>query len=105
MSRSDITMPYPPRRKKPELALVSGAAGGVGSATARRLIEDGARVAVTDIDADRLKTLADEIGALAIPADGTDRDAVKDVVAQTVAEFGGLDTVVAAQGAAVSGTA
>lgn len=98
-------MTYPPKRKKPELALVTGAAGGVGSATARRLVADGARVAITDINADRLKTLADEIGAVSLPADGTDRDAVREVVAQTVAELGGLDTVIAAQGAAISGTA
>ena len=98
-------MTYPPRRKKPELALVTGAAGGVGSATARRLVEDGAKVAVTDINADRLKSLADEIGAVALPADGTDRDAVREVVAQAVAELGGLDTVIAAQGAAIAGTA
>jgi NAD(P)-dependent dehydrogenase (short-subunit alcohol dehydrogenase family) len=98
-------MTYPPRRKKPELALVTGAAGGVGSATARRLVEDGARVAVTDINADGLKALADEIGVLPLPADGTDPDAVKELVATTVAELGGLDTVIATQGAAVSGTA
>jgi NAD(P)-dependent dehydrogenase (short-subunit alcohol dehydrogenase family) len=98
-------MTYPPRRKKPELALVTGAAGGVGSATARRLVADGARVAATDINADGLKALADEIGVLPLPADGTDRGAVLEVVAAAVGEFGGLDTVIAAQGAAVSGTA
>ncbi|GAB3150333.1 SDR family oxidoreductase [Amycolatopsis stemonae] len=88
-----------------ELVLVSGAAGGVGSATARRFAADGAKVAVTDINADRLKEVADEIGGIALPADGTRRDAVGEVVRQAVAELGGLDTVVAAQGAAVSGTA
>jgi NAD(P)-dependent dehydrogenase (short-subunit alcohol dehydrogenase family) len=98
-------MSYPPRRKKPELALVTGAAGGVGSAVVRRLVEDGAKVAATDIDADRLKALADETGAVALPADGTDRDAVREVIAQTVAELGGLDTVIATQGAAIAGTA
>lgn len=85
--------------------LVSGAAGGVGSATARRFTDDGARVAVTDIDADRLKALAEETGAIALPADGTSREALHEVVDRTVAEFGGLDTLIAAQGAAVSGIA
>lgn len=98
-------MTAPTQRRNPELALVTGAAGGVGSATARRLVADGARVAVTDIDAGRLKALADEICALPLPADGTDRDAVRDVVAAAVGELGGLDTVVAAQGAAIAGTA
>lgn len=94
-----------PTRKKPELALVTGAAGGVGSATTRRLVEDGAKVVVTDIDADRLGALADETGAVALPADGTSREAVRAVVADAVAQLGGLDTVVAAQGAAIAGTA
>jgi meso-butanediol dehydrogenase/(S,S)-butanediol dehydrogenase/diacetyl reductase len=52
-------------RKTPEFVLVSGAAGGVGSATARRFVEDGARVAITDINAERLQAVADEIGAVA----------------------------------------
>lgn len=92
-------------RKTPELALVTGAAGGVGSATTRRLVEDGAKVVVTDIDADKLAALADETGAHALPADGTDREAIRSVVASAVEQLGGLDTVVAAQGAAIGGTA
>jgi NAD(P)-dependent dehydrogenase (short-subunit alcohol dehydrogenase family) len=92
-------------RRHPELALVTGAAGGVGSATVRRLVADGAKVAATDIDADRLAALADETGAHALPADGTDRDAIRSLVASAVDQLGGLDTVVAAQGAAVGGTA
>jgi meso-butanediol dehydrogenase / (S,S)-butanediol dehydrogenase / diacetyl reductase len=98
-------MNNPPRRKRPELALVTGAAGGVGSATARRLVEDGAKVAITDINADRLNALAKDIGAVPLPADGTDPEAVRDVVAQAVGDLGGLDTVIAAQGAAISGSA
>jgi NAD(P)-dependent dehydrogenase (short-subunit alcohol dehydrogenase family) len=98
-------MTYPPKRSKPELALVTGAAGGLGSATARRLAADGAKVAVTDINSERLKPLADEIGAVPLPADGSNFDAIRDVVAQAVAELGGLDTVIATQGAAISGTA
>ncbi|MBY8856936.1 SDR family oxidoreductase [Nocardia sp. CA2R105] len=92
-------------RSKPEFALVTGAAGGVGSAVVRRLVADGAKVAVTDIDADRLAVLAKETGALALPADGADRDAIHDVVARAAADLGGIDTVIAAQGAAISGTA
>ncbi|MDI2031768.1 SDR family oxidoreductase [Saccharopolyspora sp. TS4A08] len=98
-------MTRPTGRRNSELALVTGAAGGVGSATARRLAEDGARVAITDINVERLKVLADEIGGIALPADGTNGEAVRDVVAQAVAELGGLDTVIATQGAAIAGTA
>lgn len=89
--------------KKPEFVLISGAAGGVGSATARRFAADGAKVAITDINEKRLKELADEIGAVALPADGTQRDAVGEVVKEAVAVLGGLDAVIAAQGAAISG--
>ncbi len=92
-------------RKTAELVLISGAAGGVGAATARRFVQDGARVAMTDIDAERLKRVADEIGAVALPADGTQREAVHSVVDQAVAELGGLDTIVATQGAAIPSTA
>lgn len=91
------------RRRMPEFVLVSGAAGGIGSATARRFVSEGARVAITDVDAERLQKLADEIGALALPADGTQRDALHGVVAQAVAAFGGLDSVIATQGASCSG--
>jgi meso-butanediol dehydrogenase/(S,S)-butanediol dehydrogenase/diacetyl reductase len=91
--------------RNPECVLISGAAGGVGSATARRFVEDGSKVAVTDIDGERLEELADEIGALALPADGTQREPLHEVIDQVVAEFGGLDAVIATQGATSSGVA
>ncbi|MEN0139014.1 MAG: SDR family oxidoreductase [Rhodococcus sp. (in: high G+C Gram-positive bacteria)] len=93
------------RPRKPEFVLITGAAGGVGSAATRRFTADGARVAITDIDADRLQTLAQETGALALPADGTKREELHQVVADAVGEFGGLDTVIAGQGAPATGTA
>lgn len=86
------------RGRRPEFVLISGGAGGMGSATARRFAEDGAKVAITDIDADRLNALAAEIGALALPANGTDREDLARVVKATIAEFGELDTLVATQG-------
>ncbi|GAB3350278.1 SDR family NAD(P)-dependent oxidoreductase [Amycolatopsis echigonensis] len=98
-------MAYPPRRAKPELALITGAAGGVGSATARRLADDGAKLVVTDINEERLEKVACDTGAIAIPADGTNREAVHALVARAVEELGGLDTVIATQGAAIGGGA
>lgn len=92
-------------RDTPRVVLVSGAAGGVGSAVARKFADGGARVAITDIDADGLRALADELGALALPADGTLVDELSGVVSRAVEAFGALDTVIAAQGAAISGPA
>jgi NAD(P)-dependent dehydrogenase (short-subunit alcohol dehydrogenase family) len=91
--------------QRPTRVLISGAAGGLGSAVARRFTADGARVALTDINADGLVSLAEELNGLALPADGTDREALRDVVASAVEELGGLDAVVAAQGAQVTSTA
>ncbi|MBI2802476.1 MAG: SDR family oxidoreductase [Gammaproteobacteria bacterium] len=92
------------KRRMPEFVLVSGAAGGIGSATARRFAAEGARVAVTDVNADGLAELARDIGALVLPADGTVRAALAQVVRQAVEAFGGLDTVIATQGATCAGT-
>ncbi|MGE3772598.1 MAG: SDR family NAD(P)-dependent oxidoreductase [Gammaproteobacteria bacterium] len=91
------------RRVMPRSALISGAAGGIGSATARRFAAEGVKVAVTDINAEGLEILARDIGALALPADGTSREALREVVAKTVGAFGGLDAVVATQGAVCGG--
>jgi meso-butanediol dehydrogenase/(S,S)-butanediol dehydrogenase/diacetyl reductase len=90
--------------QRPSRVLVSGAAGGLGAAVARRFTADGARVALTDINAERLTALADEVGGIALPADGTDRAALHEVVAQAAEQLGGLDAVIAAQGAQVVST-
>ncbi|MEV6502859.1 SDR family oxidoreductase [Streptomyces prunicolor] len=61
--------------------VVTGAGGGIGAALARRFAAEGARVVVNDLDADRVKAVADEIGAIAVPGDasavvGAARDAL-----------------------------
>ncbi len=58
-------------------AVVTGAASGLGAETARHLAEQGARVSVVDIDAERLHPLAEAIGAKAIPCDVSDSAATK----------------------------
>jgi len=78
-------------------ALVTGAARGIGLATAQRLGDEGARVALLDVDAaalDRALAAAGD-GALAIHADVRDEDAVRAAVDGAVARWGGLDVVVA----------
>ena len=57
------------------LAVVVGGAGGIGSAVCRRLVEEGARVVVCDLDTARAEALAAEIGAVAAGVDETAGDA------------------------------
>jgi NAD(P)-dependent dehydrogenase (short-subunit alcohol dehydrogenase family) len=52
-------------------AVVTGAGGGIGAALARRFAAEGARVVVNDLDAERAKAVADEIGAVAVPGDAS----------------------------------
>ena len=74
-------------------ALVTGGASGIGAAAVRRLAGAGARVAVVDLDADGAAALAAEVGGVALPADGTDPDAVSGVVVAAEEAFGRIDVV------------
>jgi NAD(P)-dependent dehydrogenase (short-subunit alcohol dehydrogenase family) len=62
------------RRLEDKVAIVTGGAGGIGSATARRLASEGARVVVADINLPQASEVADSIGApaLALAYDAAD---------------------------------
>ncbi|WP_199547052.1 SDR family oxidoreductase [Streptomyces sp. N35] len=51
--------------------VVTGAGGGIGAALARRFAAEGAKVVVNDIDVAKAKTIADEIGGIAVPGDAS----------------------------------
>ncbi len=87
-----------------KVALVTGAARGIGFETARQMHLRGASVAVLDLDADEAREAAERIGkrAIGIGADVTDHGAMQAAVAQTVETFGGLDVAVANAGIAQS---
>ncbi|MET7476227.1 SDR family oxidoreductase [Streptomyces sp. NPDC005648] len=51
--------------------VVTGAGGGIGAALARRFAAEGARVVVNDLDGDRARAVADEIGGIAVPGDAS----------------------------------
>jgi NAD(P)-dependent dehydrogenase (short-subunit alcohol dehydrogenase family) len=76
-----------------KVALVTGAAGGIGSATARRLAAAGARLVLLDVAGDRLTALADELPTEAVcqPGDVASEDDVDAAVAAGVAAFGRID--------------
>ena len=89
-------------RLEDKAAIITGAAGSIGAATARRFVAEGARVVLSDLDADALERLAAELGgdahALAAPADVTDGAQVARAVGVAVERFGGLDIAFANAG-------
>src|ERR1044072_340457 len=87
-----------------KVALVTGAARGIGYETARQMHMRGASVAVVDLDPEQAREAAERIGerALGIGADVTDHAAIMQAVAETVERFGGLDVAVANAGIAQS---
>jgi len=85
-----------------KVALVTGAARGIGFETARLLHERGATVAILDLERSAAEAAAESIGerTLAIDADVTDSRAMELAVNEIVERFGGLDIVVANAGIA-----
>ena len=84
------------------MALVTGAARGIGFETARQMHVRGASVAIVDLDADEAREAAERIGerTIGIAADVTDAGAMRAAVAETVERFGGLDVAMANAGLA-----
>jgi 3-oxoacyl-[acyl-carrier protein] reductase len=84
--------------------LITAAAGsGIGSATARKCLEEGARVIISDKHERRLAETASELGVLGIPCDVTNEESVQTLLTQAIGEFGGLDVLV--NNAGLGGTA
>ncbi len=85
-----------------KVALVTGAARGIGFETARQLALRGASVAVLDLDAEQAREAAERIGsrAIGLAGDVTDEGAMRATVAEIVERLGGLDLAVANAGIA-----
>ena len=93
---------------KGKVALVTGATSGIGRATAVKLANDGAQVAIVGRRDTRLQEAAQAIGStaevLAVHADLATDAGVARAIDETVARFGGLDILVNAAGILVAGT-
>jgi NAD(P)-dependent dehydrogenase (short-subunit alcohol dehydrogenase family) len=79
-----------------KIAIITGAASGIGEATARRVAAEGARTVVADLDAAGARRVAGEIAdaggeAIAVQVDLGDAESVQAMVRTAVASYGGLD--------------
>ena len=85
---------------------ITGAARGIGAATAERLHRKGANVALVGLEPEKLQELAARLGdrAEAFEADVTDFEALTRAVEGTIARFGGIDVAIANAGVAFTGS-
>ncbi|WP_193612823.1 bifunctional aldolase/short-chain dehydrogenase [Nocardioides lijunqiniae] len=95
-----------PKPLATRIALVTGAAGGIGKATAKRLAAEGACVVIADLSLEKAQAAAAEIGgpdvAVGVAADVSDEAAVQAMVDAAVLAFGGVDLVVNNAGLSLS---
>jgi rhamnulose-1-phosphate aldolase/alcohol dehydrogenase len=98
-----------PKALSGKIALVTGSAGGIGKAIAKRFLEEGACVMLSDLDADRLQASVAELkksfgkdvvsGAV---LNVTERPTIEKAYSQSALEFGGVDILVNSAGLSIS---
>ncbi len=86
-----------------KIAVITGAASGIGAATARAFAARGARVVVVDINGDGARAVADEIGGLAMPCNVADETEINTLVAGIEQRMGPIDVFFNNAGVATGG--
>jgi NAD(P)-dependent dehydrogenase (short-subunit alcohol dehydrogenase family) len=81
------------RRLQDKVAIVTGGGGGIGAAVAKRLVGEGARVAIADLFEESAVKAAEHLGDQAFPIrfDAAEPESVKEMIERTVARFGRID--------------
>jgi len=92
-------------RFESKVLFVTGGASGIGRATAERVVAEGGRASLVDLDLAKAQAVAQEIGggSIGLAANVADEAQVKAAVDATVAQLGGIDLVLAAAGHAEFG--
>jgi glucose 1-dehydrogenase len=85
-------------RLKDKVALITGAAQGIGFSCAHAFVNEGARVVLADVNVDKGRKAAESLGATFVRCDVSRKDQVDAAVAHAVAQFGRLDILVANAG-------
>jgi NAD(P)-dependent dehydrogenase (short-subunit alcohol dehydrogenase family) len=76
-----------------KVAIITGAASGIGRATAKVFASEGAKVVVADLDDKAGAALAQELGGLYVSVNVADEESVKAMYAAVVAKYGGVDVL------------
>lgn len=104
-----LTLAPPEKDLSRRVALITGAAGAIGSAIARRFAAEGAHVVCADLDEEKVQALAGELskanpanGSIGVRMDVTDETSVRQAYMAAVCEYGGVDVLVSNAGIAHS---
>jgi len=87
----------------PQVVVVTGGGSGIGAALARRFAAQGARVAVNDLDGERARAVADQVGGLALPGDASTDAGAAELIAAARDQLGEIDLFCANAGVGTGG--
>jgi rhamnulose-1-phosphate aldolase/alcohol dehydrogenase len=98
-----------PKALSGEIALITGSAGGIGKAIAKKFAEEGACVVINDINEERMKGAMEEFQkqfgkdvAVSVVLDVTNNETIEKAFAETAVAFGGVDIIVNNAGISIS---